>query len=85
MISNSPFIDYRDILGKPGQGAHALRVGPFAIVDIIGTLMLAALISYFMGYSVINVLIILLVLAELLHILFGVETAFISMLKKLRQ
>ena len=32
---------YRDALGVPGQGVHALRLGGVAICDVLGTLALA--------------------------------------------
>lgn len=32
--------DYKDILGKPGTGVHALRVFDFAIVDTLLTILL---------------------------------------------
>jgi hypothetical protein len=32
--------DYKDILGKPGTGAHSIRVFDFAVVDILLTILL---------------------------------------------
>lgn len=63
------------LFGKPGEGAHALRVFGLPIVDWIGTIGLAALVTWmfkvpfelsFTGF---------LLLGILLHWVFGVQTA----------
>jgi hypothetical protein len=38
---------YRNALGVPGKGAHSIRLGGVAIVDVIMTLLGAYIIAYF--------------------------------------
>jgi hypothetical protein len=71
-----------DIFGKPGQGAHAYRLGPFAAVDLLLTVAIAYFIQqrYYSEYSVLFVFGVLFAIAEITHLIFGVKTAFINML-----
>lgn len=71
---------YQYILGVPGQGVHALRVGGIAFNDTWMTVVAAVLIAYFYGYSFLYTLVGLFVLGEVLHYLFGVQTAFLTMI-----
>jgi hypothetical protein len=38
---------YKDIFGKPNEGVHSYRLFDVAIVDLLLTILLAFLISYF--------------------------------------
>lgn len=67
----APFSQYKDIFGKPGEGPHKDRIFGFASIDILFTLIAALLIP---GDKVRN-FIFLMILAIILHTLFGVETA----------
>ena len=69
------------LLGEPGKGFHATRFMGFALYDILGTLFIAGIVSYFAGWSFWWVLLGVFVLGEVLHWLFGVKTAFIRMLE----
>jgi hypothetical protein len=71
---------YKYILGVPGQGVHAARIGGLAFNDSLMTIIGAAVISYFSGYSFLWTLLILFVLGEYLHMIFGVQTAFLTMI-----
>ena len=64
--------------GEPGTGFHATRIMGYALYDIIGTIVLALLFSYFTRISVWYSLIGWFVAGELLHWYFGVETAFLK-------
>jgi len=73
----------KDIFGQPNQGAHKYRIFGFAAVDILLTILLALLITYFLGFSwykLLVVLITLLIVAELIHAALGVQTKFITLL-----
>ena len=65
---------YKDIFGKPGEGVHSYRFMDFAIVDILGTIVGAYLISKFTDYSFVKVLIVLFITGIILHRLFNVQT-----------
>jgi len=65
---------YKDIFGKPGKGVHSYRFMDIAVVDVVMTLLLAFLISYFTKYKFLNVSIILFILGILSHRLFCVRT-----------
>lgn len=41
---------YRDIFGKPGEGAHSYRLFNIAIVDVISTIIAAFVIYIFIKY-----------------------------------
>jgi hypothetical protein len=65
---------YRNILGEPNTGVHRYRLFGLAIVDVLMTILLAVLISYFFKYSLLVTSLILFVLGIILHRLFDVRT-----------
>ena len=65
---------YKNILGEPGKGVHSYRLFGVAIVDVIMTIIAAYIISYFLKYSFIYVLLILFAYGIVLHRLFCVPT-----------
>lgn len=67
--------EYKDIFGKPGEGAHSYRFLGIAIVDLLLTVLLAFGISKYAETSFVDTLIVLLLLGVILHRLFGVNTA----------
>jgi hypothetical protein len=71
---------YAFILGVPEQGVHAPRIGGYARNDILGTIGLAILTAYIMKISFLYSLVVWFVLGEILHYLFGVQTAFLTSL-----
>lgn len=80
---NFNLCSFKNVLGVPSQGFHEARAGPFALWDTIGTIIGAYIIQimFFPQTSYINVLFWAFVLAEILHAVFCVETAFIKMVK----
>lgn len=74
------FAKYKDIFGKPREGAHGIRLFDIAIVDLIMTIIAGALLSEWLGYNAVVVIIFLLLLSVPVHMLFGVETGVIKML-----
>ena len=66
---------YKDILGKPGQGVHSYRFFNIAIVDVLLTI-LAAYTIHFLNpkYSFIFILSILFLLGIFFHRIFCVKT-----------
>jgi hypothetical protein len=71
---------YKHLLGIPEQGVHAKRFLGMAFNDTIMTVIAAAIIAFFTGYSFLWTFIVLWIVAEILHILFGVQTAFLTMI-----
>jgi hypothetical protein len=66
---------YKNILGKVGEGVHSYRIFNIAIVDVILTIIAAFIIHLFVPkYSFPIVLIILFLLGIFLHRLFCVRT-----------
>ncbi len=71
---------YKDILGEPGKGAHSYRIFNIAIVDVILTILVALLISYFFKFNFWYTLIILFLLGIVMHRLFCVRTTIDKLL-----
>ena len=68
---------YKDIFGAPNTGVHKHRFLGLASVDLFMTILASGVIAYIFNFSVIVVVITLFILAEFMHLIFGVDTAFI--------
>jgi hypothetical protein len=69
---------YKYVLGIPGQGFHSTRIFGYALNDTLATIVLALLTSYLIRQPFLPVLIVWFVLGEILHYLFGTQTAFLT-------
>jgi hypothetical protein len=72
--------DYSDIFGRPGEGAHSIRVGGFAAVDLLLTAGAAVLIKKTVfsdksSWLYLLIFIVLMICAIVLHKVFCVNTA----------
>jgi len=66
---------YKDILGKPGQGIHSYRIFNIAIVDVLLTIIGAYIIYlFFPKINYFIILILLFLLGIILHKIFCVRT-----------
>ena len=65
---------YKDIFGKPGEGPHQYRIFNIAIIDTLLTVLLAYVIAYFSGISLMYVIPGTFLLGIVLHRLFCVRT-----------
>ena len=65
---------YRNALGVPGKGAHSVRLGGVAIVDVVLTLVCAYIISYYARASFAWTAAGFFLLGIILHRLFCVRT-----------
>lgn len=78
---------YKNILGQPGKGFHKQRFMGMALYDWIGTLLITLIWAYIEEDNslpnIISIFFIVFILGEILHIIFGVDTAFIKWLKNL--
>jgi len=71
---------YATLLGIPGQGIHALRVGGLALNDTLMTIIAATLTSYAFKLNIWLSLFLWFVTGEILHYGLGVDTAFLKMI-----
>jgi len=69
---------YKYILGIPGQGFHSTRIFGYALYDTLATIVLAAFTAYLLKVPFIPTLVIWFIVGELLHYLFGTQTAFLT-------
>jgi hypothetical protein len=72
--------EYRDIIGKVGQGVHSYRFLNIAIVDVIVTIMLAFGIHKMLGSPFLITLFIVFLLGILSHRIFCVRTTIDKLL-----
>ena len=72
---------YKDIFGKPGEGVHATRIFGLAFWDVLMTFIFIIIFSHYAKTSFIDTTLITFVVATGIHILFGVDTALVKMLK----
>jgi len=68
------FCEYKDIFGKPGEGMHSYRLYGVAVIDVIATIIGAAVASYYSSYRFFPILAFLFVIGIVLHKLFCVKT-----------
>jgi hypothetical protein len=71
---------YRDILGKPKTGIHSLRLFNIAVVDVVGMVILACATSILLNQPMWLTTLTWLLLAILLHLIFGVNTTINKMI-----
>jgi hypothetical protein len=77
------FSKWKNILGVPKEGVHRVRLFGLALTDLVLTIILAVLISYWKNWNITVVFLSLIVLSILIHLLFCVDTTLIKLLKKL--
>lgn len=71
---------YAHALGIPGQGIHATRIFGFALFDIFATIVGAILFALLFEIPIWKSLVFWFVLGEVLHYVFGTQTAFLTMI-----
>jgi len=71
---------YKDIFGKPNQGAHSYRIFNIAIVDVLLTILAAYILSILTGYKLIYTLIFMFILGIISHRIFCVRTTIDKLL-----
>jgi hypothetical protein len=71
---------FKDVFGKPNEGVHSYRLFGVAIVDVISTVVGVVLIAWFLNVSWWKTLIVAFVLGEIMHYIFGVQTAVLTFL-----
>ena len=71
---------YKDILGKPGQGVHKYRIFNIAIVDVLLTVLSAFIINHFFFSNFYIVLLVIFILGIIAHRVFCVKTTIDKLL-----
>ncbi len=66
--------EYKDIFGKPNQGAHSFRLGNIAIVDVLLTIIAAYFIATYFKLNLMATIGTLFALGIIAHRLFCVRT-----------
>ena len=74
------FCQYSNIFGVAGQGVHKYRIFDTAIVDYVGTILLAMILTKFTKIPFVISTIIMFVLGILMHALFCVNTNAVKFL-----
>lgn len=74
MEESSGLCKYKNIFGEPGKGVHSYRIGNIAVVDLVGTILIAYIFSLLTKTNFIWCLIAFLIIGEILHIMFCVDT-----------
>lgn len=74
---------WKDIFGRPREGAHSYRIFDVAVVDTALTLVLAWILQkiFFKNFSFLQVLAGTFIVGEVLHWYFCVDTKVIQILK----
>jgi len=71
---------YANILGEPNKGVHSIRLFGLSVIDIILTIIGAYVISKAYNIDFWQSLLGFFVLGEVLHYIFGANTAFLQMI-----
>ena len=65
---------YANIFGKPGEGAHSVRIFDIAIIDVLATILVAWVISKKFHKNFKVILIVLFITGIIVHRVFCVRT-----------
>jgi hypothetical protein len=71
---------YSDLFGSPGIGFHEKTIFGLAFWDLVGTLLIAYVVSIYYKLSLLYAFAVVFLIAQLLHIIFGVNTRFLNAL-----
>jgi hypothetical protein len=76
----SGLCQYKDIFGRPREGAHAYRVFDIAVVDVVATVVVAFIVSRMFGVALWKSLVAMFVLGIISHRAFCVRTTVDTLL-----
>ena len=71
---NCPFKEFSEIFGRPNEGAHSYRFMNLAIIDVVGTIIVAFIIAKLFNLNFFLTLLLFFILGIILHRLFCVNT-----------
>ena len=72
--------EYKNIFGKPNEGIHSYRIMNIAIFDLIITIIISYMLSYFTNIDFIKILLLLCIIGILFHHIFCVKTTIDKLL-----
>ena len=75
-----PFKKYSNFFGMPNEGIHKYRLLDVALIDYIGTIVLAIIMSKITKIPLVISTIFMFILGIILHMLFGVNTSAVKYL-----
>ncbi len=73
-IGSLDLCQYKDIFGRPREGAHAYRVFDIAVVDVVATVVVAYVIARVFGFAFWKSLVALFIVGIISHRAFCVRT-----------
>jgi hypothetical protein len=73
-IGGLDLCQYKDIFGRPREGAHAYRIFDIAVVDVAATVVVAYVIARFFGFAFWKSLVALFIVGIISHRAFCVRT-----------
>jgi hypothetical protein len=73
-IGGIDLCQYKDIFGRPREGAHAYRVFDVAVVDVAATVVVAYVIARVFGFAFWKSLVVLFIVGIISHRAFCVRT-----------
>jgi hypothetical protein len=76
----TPLCKYKNMFGEPGTGIHKYKVAGISIVDVLVVIVGGIIISYFSGWSIYPVLVVLFVSGIVIHRLFCVRSGIDKLL-----
>jgi len=65
---------YKNIFGEPGTGVHSIRLFNIAVVDVIGTIILAVIFSKITKINLLVSMLLMFILGIIVHRIFCVNT-----------
>ena len=71
---------YKNIFGEPNTGVHKYRIFNIAIIDVLATVLVSFIISFFMKTSFLYTSIFLFLLGIFMHHIFCVRTTIDKLL-----
>ena len=71
---------FKDVLGVPGEGVHKQRLFGLAAFDVIATIILSILISFWSNINVFLIIVLLFIMSIGVHKIFCVDTAIMRLL-----
>ena len=80
MKIDCPLKQFRDIFRKPNTGIHKIKLRDTSMIDYLGTILIAIIISYYTEIPLVITTIFILLLGMILHLLFGVNTSSLKYL-----
>lgn len=85
MVGKSPLCRYKDSLGKPRKGVHAIRIPilDLALVDVVLTILAAYWIAKYWDWSFWIVFLVIFLLGIFMHRIFCVKTKIDGVIDKI--